>query len=59
MKDTISNSKMIMSAFDLKGECTSCVKYGEGHINETYKVVLNDGGVQKAYILQKINKCIN
>lgn len=58
MKDTISNSKMIMSAFAVKGECVSCAKYGEGHINETYKVIMNDNGIEKPYILQKINNKI-
>ena len=58
MKDTIGNSKMIMSAFAVKGECVSCAKYGEGHINETYKVIMNDNGIEKPYILQKINNKI-
>lgn len=38
-----------------KGEITYLEKYGEGHINETYLVVV---GNTKKYILQKINNSI-
>ena len=55
MKDTVSNAKSIMQNFNTIGDFISCARHGEGHINETYKVVLNDAGVEKSYILQKIN----
>ena len=38
--------------FELTGKVVSCEKYGNGHINTTYKVVTDDGAW---YILQKIN----
>ncbi|MBP5308504.1 MAG: aminoglycoside phosphotransferase family protein [Clostridia bacterium] len=46
----------IISNFKLKGELVSCVRYGEGHINETYLAVVSDNGAETKYILQKINK---
>ena len=47
--------KSIIAKFDLNGELLSCERYGEGHINETYLAVVNDGGKKVDYILQKIN----
>ena len=47
--------KSIIAKFDLNGELVSCERYGEGHINETYLAVVNDGGKKVNYILQKIN----
>lgn len=47
--------KGIISKFNLNGELVSCERYGEGHINETYLAVVNDGGKEVNYILQKIN----
>lgn len=52
-----------MSDFDLKnvaaqfcvGEYVSCERYGEGHINDTYKLTVREGGREKPYILQRIN----
>ena len=52
-----------MSDFDLKnvaarfsvGEYLSCERYGEGHINDTYKLTVREGGREKPYILQRIN----
>ncbi len=37
------------------GEFLSCVRYGEGHINDTYKLTVREGGAEKHYILQRIN----
>lgn len=42
----------IIHQFPLAGEPVSCERFGEGHINETYKVVTESG---RRYILQKIN----
>lgn len=44
--------KNIISKFALDTPPVSCERYGEGHINETYKVVTESG---HRYILQKIN----
>ena len=45
----------IISNFNIDGKLISCERYGEGHINETYLAVIEDNGVKKDYILQKIN----
>lgn len=44
--------KEILSKFRLESTPVSCERYGNGHINETYLVVCDDG---RKYILQKIN----
>lgn len=46
---------LIISNFNIDGKLLSCERYGEGHINETYLAVIEDNGVKKDYILQKIN----
>ncbi len=51
MENTIK--KDVLKAFCLQGEVISCERYGEGHINETYKVVCESGAW---YILQKLSK---
>ena len=45
----------ILSHFALDGEPKSCVRYGEGHINDTFKVTMQEAGREKHYILQRIN----
>lgn len=51
----LSRYKKIVEKFDLSGELVSCERYGEGHINSTYLVVMRDEGKETQYILQKIN----
>ncbi len=46
----------IIEKFNVKGDFVSGERYGSGHINLTYKVVLNEDGKEKEYILQRINK---
>ncbi len=46
---------LIISNFNIDGKLISCERYGEGHINETYLAVVENNGVKKDYILQKIN----
>ena len=41
--------------FQTKGTLKSCTRYGSGHINETYKMIREEGGQEYWYILQKIN----
>ena len=48
----------IIKKFDVAGEIVTYGRYGEGHINDTYLVVLNNEGNQELYILQKINNKI-
>lgn len=46
------NSEKLMQQFVANAEVLTVCPFGNGHINDTYKVVLKD---QKAYLLQKIN----
>ncbi len=50
--------KDILEKFDIDGEYLSCVPYGSGHINRTYKAAFNRGGKEVHYILQKINSTL-
>lgn len=45
--------KDIISQFQIIGNLISCEKYGEGHINQTFLVVLDQP--KQKFILQKIN----
>lgn len=45
----------IYRQFEIEGEYVSCERYGEGHINDTFKLVVNDGEKRVNYILQRIN----
>ena len=45
----------ISGKFAVAGEFVDCVRYGEGHINDTFKLTVNDNGKQVHYILQRIN----
>jgi hypothetical protein len=41
--------------FQLPGEFVSAAPYGNGHINDTYCIVCDQGGSPMRYILQRIN----
>ena len=45
----------ILFCFALDGELLSIEPYGSGHINDTYRVVMQGGDVQHRYILQRMN----
>ncbi len=45
----------IIKNFKLSGEFVCCDRYGEGHINDTFKLTLNEKGENVNYILQRIN----
>ena len=47
--------KELSGKFEVPGEYISCTRYGEGHINDTYKLTMRDGGKTVNYILQRIN----
>lgn len=47
--------KGIYKQFSINGEYVKCVRYGEGHINDTFKLTVNDDGKTINYILQRIN----
>ena len=47
--------KAISSLFDLRGDYVFGESYGSGHINDTYRVVVDQAGLRVSYILQRIN----
>ena len=48
----------IIRQFIVDGEVLTCERYGSGHINSTYYVVIENNGVKDEYILQKINTVV-
>ncbi len=46
----------VIDNFNVEGELISAERYGSGHINMTYRVVMRHHGEDKEYILQRINK---
>lgn len=44
----------IIQRFAVEGEFVSCERYGNGHINDTYKVV----STARPYLLQRINRTV-
>lgn len=48
----------IAERFRLPGRFVSAVRYGSGHINDTYLVELDDAGVRRRCILQRINHLV-
>ncbi len=47
--------KHIIRQFQILGDFISSERYGSGHINETYKVVVNMSGQPVLYLVQRIN----
>ena len=45
----------IVGKFCVGGSFSDCVRYGEGHINDTFKVTMREGAGETHYILQRIN----
>lgn len=45
----------VVSKFDLRGDFVSCEPYGNGHINDTFLVVMSSNGETINYILQRLN----
>ena len=50
-----SREQIVCENFDVAGSFVSATPYGSGHINDTKLVVINNGGVETNYILQRIN----
>jgi hypothetical protein len=44
--------------FAIEGALLECVPYGSGHINDTFCALYKQGGKDKRYILQRMNKNI-
>jgi Ser/Thr protein kinase RdoA (MazF antagonist) len=51
----INKAKELMSHFLVQGEVTYVEGYGNGHINTTLHVTVDDNGALREFILQKIN----
>ena len=51
----VEKIRKVVSEFPLHGGFVSAEPYGSGHINDTYAVTFNQGGVPVRYILQRIN----
>lgn len=49
-------TRAIIEAFAVEGEITVAQNYGNGHINDTKYIVIDNGVKKTEYILQKINK---
>ena len=47
--------QQIIEQFECAGDIKECIPYGQGHINNTYRVIFEDNGEVKRYILQSIN----
>ena len=47
--------QQILEQFDCPGSVEECIPYGQGHINNTYRIVCRKDGKAKYYILQSIN----
>lgn len=54
----MENIQRIADAFSFEGTFREAVPYGNGHINDTYALTYDKGGVARRYILQKMNKCV-
>ena len=48
--------KAVAGAFRIYGDYHSAEPYGSGHINDTFVLTLNQGGMPMRYILQRINQ---
>ncbi len=49
------NFESILEHFYVEGKVVDCVRYGEGHINDTFKATMGVEGKELHYILQRIN----
>ncbi len=48
-------AKEIYTNFQLEGKLSECAPYGNGHINDTYLLVLEKAGQKEKVILQRMN----
>lgn len=55
-KENMSVAEKLSENFKIEGEVISAVKYGSGHINDTFLVTTRVNGGERKYILQGINK---
>jgi Ser/Thr protein kinase RdoA (MazF antagonist) len=52
------NVGTVARQFQVCGEFQSATPYGSGHINDTYRVIMQDAGTAQPFILQRINTAI-
>ena len=55
-EEKCANKLEAVQAFRLPGKILSCEKYGNGHINDTFLVIMEEDGAEKRYILQRMNQ---
>ena len=51
----LPEASAVVRQFDQPGECLSVTPYGNGHINDTYRVACHVDGHVRRYVLQRIN----
>ena len=49
------NLKTIANLFDLRADYVYGAPYGSGHINDTYRIEVDQAGLRVSYILQRVN----
>ncbi|MFA6716253.1 MAG: aminoglycoside phosphotransferase family protein [Victivallaceae bacterium] len=52
----INRIKDVKEEFEIYGDFVSAAPYGSGHINDTLRVIINQGGTEVHYIFQRINE---
>ena len=55
MNDIDAKLASVMTQYDWRGEVTDALPWGSGHINDTIRITVMQGGHQVHYILQRIN----
>lgn len=56
MNDFLDEKKEVIGHFQFPGELKEVIPYGNGHINDTFRLTFREDEKQKRYILQKMNK---
>lgn len=56
--ETEERLQKIIGSFGFKGVLEECIPYGNGHINDTYRLTYKTDAGIKRYILQKMNTAI-
>ena len=57
-KSSFEKVPELMREFIPEAKIIERIPYGNGHINDTFKVTTDEGGVIKTYILQRMNKTV-
>lgn len=54
----LENAKEIFENFNFSGNLIEYKLFGSGHINTTYLVEYDDNGIEKKYVVQKVNNTV-